>query len=269
MSFWDNFKKNKNLISGHRGFRSIRAENTMAAFKEAIGKCDFIELDVGFSKDGVAIIIHDDTLDRTSNCKSLPEFKSPYNNIDYTYEELLKLDFSSWFIEADPFKTIKRGIVDKKLLKSLDIERIPTLKEVLKLMKGSKILVNVEIKDLEKTPFHKTALKSVVKIIRDEKMEKLTLLSSFNHDYIRDAIEYCPEITIAALQEDENPQNLIQYLRELKVEDYNVDFDILNKEIIDELIKADIRVNVFTVNKQKDKDILFKYGVNSIFTDFL
>jgi len=270
MSFWDNFDKNKKqLIAAHRGFRSVRAENTMAAFKEAIGKCDYIELDVGFSKDGVAIIIHDDTLERTSNCKNISGFNPPYNIIDYTYEELLKLDFSSWFMEKDPLKTIKNGVVTKEFLKSLAIERIPTLKEVLNFLRENNVPINVEIKDLKESPYHDTVLKNVIDIIKDAKMEKLTLLSSYNHDYIREAYLYAPDLTRAILVEDENPKDLVEYLNEVPTKDYNINFDILNKEMIYLLTNAGIRINVFTVNQKKDKEMLFKYGMNSIFTDFL
>ena len=64
MSFWDNFGDKKNLVAAHRGARSLKPENTMSAFKEALDKSDYIELDVGFSKDGVAIIIHDCVVER-------------------------------------------------------------------------------------------------------------------------------------------------------------------------------------------------------------
>ena len=96
MLFWKNFNKN-NLIVAHRGWRSEYPENTLLAFQASLGHCDFIELDVAFTKDGEAVIIHDDTLTHTSNATALSEFSSPYNVSDYTYEQLSKLDMSSWF----------------------------------------------------------------------------------------------------------------------------------------------------------------------------
>ncbi len=135
MGFWENFDKNKKLIVAHRGARSIRPENTMSAFKEAMKNSDFIELDVAFSKDGVPVIIHDNTLERTSNVKEFKEFKKPYRVRDYTYKQLLKLDFGSWFLKDDPFKTIENGTVTVEELKALKTQRILTLDQVLKVFK--------------------------------------------------------------------------------------------------------------------------------------
>ena len=48
MGFWDRFSADE-LIAAHRGYRAVRAENTLSAFEASLGKCDFIELDVAFS----------------------------------------------------------------------------------------------------------------------------------------------------------------------------------------------------------------------------
>jgi len=58
------------LVVGHRGFSGVAPENTVASFKKAmeIG-VDMIELDVHLSKDGQVVVIHDDTLNRTTNGK--------------------------------------------------------------------------------------------------------------------------------------------------------------------------------------------------------
>ena len=151
MGFWENFDKGKKLIAAHRGARSIRPENTMSAFKEAIKSSDFIELDVAFSKDGVPVILHDNTLERTSNVEEFKEFKKPYRLKDYTYKQLLKLDFGSWFMRDDPFKTIEKGIVKIEELKALKTQRILTLDQVLKFLKKHNFPVNIEIKDLSRS----------------------------------------------------------------------------------------------------------------------
>jgi len=269
MGFWENFKKDKKLIVAHRGARSIRPENTISAFKEAIEKSDYIELDVGFTKDGVAVIIHDNTLDRTSNVKDFPEFKKPYKVIDYTYKQLRKLDFGTWFLEEDPFGTIKSGRVDIEELKALKTQKILSLDRVLKFLRKYRFPVNVEIKDATRTPFDKTAVQTIVDIIEDNVMVNYVLLSSFNHKYLRKVHKINSNIDIAALQENEHPRDLVKRLKRLRVRSYHPSFNIADTDLIKNLNNAGIFVNIFTVNDQEDKQKLFNSGAKSVFTDIL
>ncbi len=268
MGFFERFEHDS-LIAAHRGFRAVRAENTMAAFEAAIGRCDFIELDVGFSSDGVPIIIHDDTLERTSNVAEVAGFSPPYTIVEYRYEELLQLDFSSWFIARDPFGMIATGQVNSTELEALPIQRIPTLEEALRFCKQHAMPVNVEIKDMRGTAFDTIAVSQVLSIIQSLEMEEDILLSSFNHHYIAQAKELAPHISRAALQEKEHPENLVNYLRELGTVCYHCDLKIATEGVIRELTDAGVIVNVYTVNSAEEKRRLFSYGVRSVFTDFL
>ena len=270
MNFWDNFKED-NIIFAHRGARSIRAENTMSAFKAALGNCDAIEFDIGFSKDGIPIIIHDDTLERTSNVKKIKEFKKPYNVVDYTYQQLKELDFSSWFIEDDPFNTIEDKLVTRKELESIPIQRILKLEKILKFCKKNNLPVNVEIKDMRGTKFNKTAVIKVIKIIEELKMESLVLISSFNHSYIKQSYKLSPQISTGILEENNHPVNIVKYLNSIPTQSYHPRLSIATKKTIKKVSDAGFFVNIFTVNDSKNlvKDKHFKNGVKGIFTDFL
>ena len=269
MSFWENFDKNKKLIVAHRGARSIRPENTMSAFKEAMKNSDFIELDVAFTKDGVPVIIHDNTLERTSNVKEFKEFKKPYKVKDYTYKQLRKLDFGSWFMRDDPFGTIKNGDVKLEDLKALKTQKILTLDRVLKLLKKHNFPVNIEIKDMSRTPYDKTAVKTIIDLIEKHVMVNLVLLSSFNHKYLRQAFKINPRIDTAALEEKTDSRDLVKRLKRLRVRSYNPALDITNRDLIENLSDAGIFVNIFTVNDKDDKQRLFDEGAKSVFTDRL
>ena len=268
MGFWDTFDKDR-LIAAHRGFRSIRAENTMAAFEASIGRCDFVELDVGFSRDGIPIIIHDDSLKRTSNVAEMEGFLTPYAVVDYSYAELLRLDFSSWFSQKDPFGTIASGGVDKTELEALPVQRIVTLAEVLSFFKQHQMPVNVEIKDMRGTAFDAVATQTVVAIIRETDMEAEVLLSSFNHTYLAEAKALAPHISRAALQEHAHPEDLLMYLKDLGVDCYHCHLKIVTQSLVRELKDASITVNVYTVNTPEEKEQMFSWGVKSVFTDFL
>ena len=244
-------------------------ENTMVAFEHSLNKADYIELDVSFSKDGVAVIIHDDTLIRTSDVKNHSEFEAPYNVVDYTYKELLKLDFSSWFTKDDPFDSIKNNLISKEYLAKLPIQRIVTLEEILEFVKKNNFPVNIEIKDMKKTPFDKVAVKKIVEIVEKRQVENLVLFSSFNHNYMKQLSKLAPNITRAALQEKKHPKNIIQYLKKLNVQGYHCDRELINENIVKQLNENGFFVNAYTVNDPKEKDKLFSFGLKAIFTDFL
>ena len=78
------------LIIGHRGASAVAPENTIAAFREAIeAGADGIEFDVRLTKDGLPVIIHDSTLQRTGRLRS--------RVADLTWSELKTVDVGSWF----------------------------------------------------------------------------------------------------------------------------------------------------------------------------
>ena len=99
------------LVIAHRGFSGVAPENTLAAFRKAIDVgADMFELDVLLSQDEHVVVIHDDTLERTTNGTG--------KVIDHTLAELQALDAGSWF--SPEFAG----------------EPIPTLEDALRLAKG-------------------------------------------------------------------------------------------------------------------------------------
>lgn len=113
---------NKMMVAAHRGDSYSYYENTMEAFLTAIEEgADMIETDVHLTRDLVPVLIHDDTVDRTTDGTGYI--------CDLTYEELCSLNAG--------------GIHD--------IQRIPTLDDFLKLISTKNILLNLEIKEYYKT----------------------------------------------------------------------------------------------------------------------
>ena len=109
------------LVIGHRGFPSKAPENTIPSFFYAIkAGVDYIELDVRRSKDGTLVVIHDETVDRTTDAKGYVS--------QYTVQELRSLDAGRWFS------------------KEYEGTRIPTFEEVLSLASDETSVV-VDIKD--------------------------------------------------------------------------------------------------------------------------
>jgi len=250
MNFLELLKK-PNLIAAHRGDRSQKPENTLSALVSSIGKCDFIEIDVQLTKDLVPVIIHDDTLGRTSNVSKIGRFKDrrPWRVSDFTEEELQSLDFGSWF--------------DHKY------EPILTLEKALSFAKEQYLFLNVEIKDMSKTFADEIVVQTIIDMIKKMQAEHLVLLSSFCHHYLPMCKKRSSEIPTAALQMYKHPSNLIDYLHTLQVDAYHPNDKITNQKTIESLREASFFVNVFTVNKTKRQKQLFDWGVNAVFTDFL
>jgi glycerophosphoryl diester phosphodiesterase len=129
----------KPTIIGHRGAMAYKPENTLISFQKAIELgVDMIELDVRLSKDNHPVIMHDESVYRTTNGKG--------------------------FISNFTLKQIKKLRINKT-------EKVPTLEEAVKLIKG-KCKINIHIKE------HK-AIDKVLEIINNNKIHKDVLISSF------------------------------------------------------------------------------------------
>ncbi|RRS31727.1 MAG: glycerophosphodiester phosphodiesterase [Epsilonproteobacteria bacterium (ex Lamellibrachia satsuma)] len=250
MNFLELLKK-PNLIAAHRGDRSQKPENTLSALESSIGKCDFIEIDVQLTKDLVPVIIHDNTLGRTSNVSKIKKFeeRTPWRVSDFTLEELQSLDFGSWFYH--------------------EYEPILTLKKALLFAKEKHLFLNVEIKDMSGAFADEIVVQIIIDMIKKTKTEHLILLSSFYHPYLPICKKHSPNIPTAALQMYKHPSDLIEYLHALQVDAYHPEDKITNQKTVASLRKAGFFVNVFTVNQTKRQKKLFDWGVNAIFTDFL
>ncbi len=267
MNFFDQFNKN-NIKIAHRGNRSISPENTIETFRQAIGKSDMFEFDVQYTKDFYPIVMHDDSLLRTTNVKEIFKNKNSFNVRDFTLKEIKTLDNVSWFIQNDPFSTIKNQKADIDYLVKLQKNSIATLDEVLAFMKTNNFPANLEIKNSDFFESSKIS-HNIAKKINQYKVSDICLISSFNHNYIRAIKKNNPSFFIAAILEETELLNILEYLKDLQVCAYHVDKSLAIKDTIKLLKENDIFTNVFTVNDKIEKRELFKKGIKGIFTDIL
>lgn len=160
-------------VIGHRGASAIAPENTLSAFERAFRDgADGIELDVTLSKEGVPVVIHDDTLPRTTGTDGWVWSKSIF--------ELKALDAGSWF-----------GT-------SFANERIPTLAETLDLVRG-KGIVNVEIKSSRQADRHggpppRELARAVVAVVDAHADPDAIVVSSFDPRVLRHVSRRAPRL---------------------------------------------------------------------------
>jgi glycerophosphoryl diester phosphodiesterase len=155
-------KKTARKVSliAHRGASGLAPENTLPAVKKALDtSADFIEIDVHQTKDGEVVVIHDPTVDRTTNGTG--------RVADLTLAELKKLDAG---IKHDS---------------SFAGTRIPTLAQVLRAVKGKKKLL-IELKKGEED-YYQGLEENTLRIIREHRAETWCVLQSF-HDPILERI---------------------------------------------------------------------------------
>ncbi len=258
------------LIIAHRGYRSCYPENTLCAFAASIGRSRMIELDVQLSSDGVAVVFHDAHLTRTSNA-ALIAGELGITSLalcDWHLDQLQRLDLGSWFVETDPFGTLRYGTIDRAHLLSLMPQRILTLGELLTWAVACRMPLNIEIKDMRGTRMDSMIVPEVIRAIRIAGAMEQVVLSSFNHYYLQSCRQYAPEVALAALQEGTHPPDLVPYLQSLDVCAYHPEDMLVDAPLVTSLQAAGIRVNVFTVNDAARQRQLFDFGVTGIFTDF-
>ena len=257
------------LNIAHRGARSLAPENTLAAARKGLEVgADMWELDVALTADGVPYLVHDDTLERTSDvAERFPE-RRPWKTFDFTLAEIRQLDFGSWFNKEDPFGQIAAGVVSEADQAGYAGEPAPTLEEALIFTRDHNWRVNVEIKDLSGTPGDDDAVEKVVATIEALGLVDQVLISSFNHSYLTRVKQVNPNIATGALVYRPSPKPPATLLQDLQAQAFNPREGLLQPETIRQLHEQGIMVNVYTVNDEATMRTLIEARAGGIFTDF-
>lgn len=258
----------KVLNIAHRGARSVAPENTLLSAQKGweLG-ADLWELDIAMTSDQDIVVIHDDTLTRTSNAAEIFPNRAPYEVHTFSLAELKSLDFGSWYLKADPFGQIAAGNISKEDQETYKNARIPTLREALEFTKSHQWSVNVEIKDLTGKPGDSVIVEKTVALISELQMENRVIISSFNHSYLERVKKTGAQIATAALVSTPAPDP-IQLLDRLGAKAYNPSLKAENAATFAALRAAGKEINVWTVNDEVTMTRLINMGVTGIITDF-
>ncbi|MHA1520706.1 MAG: glycerophosphodiester phosphodiesterase family protein [Promethearchaeota archaeon] len=135
----------KPLIMAHRGASYLAPENTLIAGELAAewGAVGW-EVDISISLDGVLFLCHDNTLKRTTNVEEIFPDRIDEDVTMYTMEDLRKLDAGSWFVDEDPYNTIRDGYVSQVDAERYRGENIPTLAEVINLTREYNLYLDID-----------------------------------------------------------------------------------------------------------------------------
>jgi glycerophosphoryl diester phosphodiesterase len=226
-------------IFGHRGASGTYPENTMISFIEAerVG-AEGIELDVQLSKDGEIIVIHDETLERTTTGTGWVK--------DHTLKEIRSLDAS--------YKFPDYGVC-----------KVPSLDEVFSWALSNNSLINVELKN-KIIPYEGLEDK-VIQLIRNYRYESRVIISSFNHDSLKRCLKIAPDIEVGVLYKERRSEPWL-YAKKLGATSIHPNFRTVANSTIYKTEQKGVSVRPYTVNKKIDMERLFKVGCSAFITDY-
>jgi glycerophosphoryl diester phosphodiesterase len=231
------------LIVAHRGSSGSAPENTLAAFRLAVDEgADMLELDVRMTRDFFLVVLHDQDIRRTTNGEG--------NVWDFSLQELRAFD---------------AGVRFNARFKG---ERIPTLRQVMELL-PSHVNLNIEMKT-DGEPRQKLALEEAcILAVMEKKLEERTIVSSFDHAYLKRFHHLFPAIRTGALAMPvrdalASPSRLA---RTLGTSAYICSKEQVNAGIVQDAHAHDIPVACYSINTEKDLDRMLKLGVDSVVSD--
>jgi glycerophosphoryl diester phosphodiesterase len=231
------------LFIAHRGVSARYPENTLAAFKGAIDAgAHMIELDVCLSKDRQLVVIHDETVDRTTNGTGAVKA--------LTLDQLARLDAGSWF---DP---------------RFNAERLPTLAQVLDAVKGH-LQVNIEIKPeaFEAEGPADAVERQVLNLVREKSMLDDVLVSSFEWLVLEKLRKLEPVIALGLLSEVSADESLFHWYRRIKGFSWHPDYRVLSRQQVDSLHQLGARVFPYAVDGKIDTRGMLAMGVDGLIVD--
>ncbi|UOQ47517.1 glycerophosphodiester phosphodiesterase [Gracilibacillus caseinilyticus] len=227
------------IIYAHRGASKHAPENTMPAFDLAYKhEADGIETDVQLTKDGVAVLIHDEKLQRTTNGYGFVK--------DYTYDELIQLDAGSW--KSPKFTNTV----------------IPTLEDLLRWNQDKQLKLNIELKN--NVIAYSGLEKTVYQLLQKYSMVKQTVISSFNHDSIAKLKQWSNELDYAFLT-SKRDRNLVPFAQSIHAAGIHIQNRLLSNRLVAEAQQHNLYVAVYTVNLPLSIKRAIRMKCHAMFTD--
>ena len=229
-------------IIAHRGYKKKYPENTLVAFKAAMDAgVPMIELDVMLSRDRKLVVIHDETLERTTNGHG------PVH--DYTLEELKQLDAGSWFHSE------------------FVGQRLPELGEVLELVDG-RVITNIEIKSHAYEPHHPPDAieKQIVDLVKQKKSRNLFLISSFDPNILEQISAMQDPPALALISKKPADGETLKICAQLKVFSWHPDYRVVTPNQVKKMHAAGIRVFPYNVDALRGYRQMLAMKVDGVIT---
>lgn len=250
-AFFVNAETSRPLVIAHRGGAGLFPENTLYAFEQSLKLgADVIELDLRGTLDGALVVIHDSTVDRTTDGSGRIS--------DITLEAAKKLNAGYRFSPDGKTFPFRESNI-----------RIPTLPEVFKALSDARF--NIEMKQ-------DGLVKPLCRLIRERKMTDQVVVASFRQAVLDDFRRECPEIATSA-----GPSEVSSFLamyktglaasyspamQALQTPESVGGVQIVSREFVETARRLNLQVHVWTINETEDMRRMLEFGVHGIMTDY-
>ena len=231
-------------LIGHRGVKNLKPENTLESITKALDLgLECVEIDVKVSKDNIPLLLHDDTLDRTTNGSGLV--------CNFTFDHINHLDAGYFFYKS---KT--------------DI-KVPSLRSVLDLIKRKQKYLNIELKPNKN--YEKLNVVNTLQVINKISYDKI-YFSSFDLSSCITLKETAPYFKCGFLNHDFTKFNINETIDICKKYNFfscGINLNFFSKSIVCQFKENDIQVTVYADNNisKVQAHNLWSNNVISIFTD--
>jgi glycerophosphoryl diester phosphodiesterase len=250
------------LTIGHRGASGYAPEHTFPAYDLALRMgADYIEQDLQLTNDGVLVVLHDETLDRTARG---PEENCTGSVIDKTLEQIKTCEAGSWFNEENPEYAREEYV-------GLEI---PTLEDVFQRY-GSGVNYYIETKNPDEAPgMEEELLRSMDRygLTGPAAERRQVLIQSFSPDSLQKIHALDPLLPLIRLykEEEEDSGTIGEDLDEAQT--YAVGIgpskDDVDRSLVSEAHARSLDVHPYTVNEEQEMEELISLGVDGMFTNF-
>lgn len=242
------------LIVAHRGASALAPENTLAAFRRAVDDgADGIEFDVRLAKDGVAVVFHDPTLNRTA----LRDGRIA----NYTSAELGNIDVGSWFNKMAP-----RGSNPE-----YSRQTVSSLAETLEFLKEFTGMVYIELKcrDSEVAAL----VEAVCRACGGSPLMGRIIVKSFKMAVIPRVRLLCPGLRTAALFAPKimtilrKEEHLVKIAEEFGASELSIHYSLATQKLMEKAGNRGLPVTIWTADNPRWVKRAIKIGLNAIITN--
>jgi glycerophosphoryl diester phosphodiesterase len=238
-------REHRPLAVAHRGHSIAYPENTLEAYRKAIDlEVEMIECDVNITRDGKLVMMHDPTLDRTTNGAGRVSAA--------TWEEIQRLD------AGGKFKPEFAGA------------RVPTTEETLLLFKETGTLSCFEVKGADGDESNRIALELVELFVKHNMLDK-AFLSSYHHECLHLAMSKCSELLLGPERlPDDAPADPPEAVRQAKAFSAPVlqhQYTVLTADVVRALHENEIAVWSWTTNDEPSMVFSIEVGADALMSD--
>lgn len=242
------------LVIAHQGGEKLRPDNTMLAFQHAVDLgVDMLEMDIHGTSDGELVVMHDETVDRTTNGSGLIK--------EMSYAEIRELDAAYHWPHHD--------LEGERSYRGQGVQ-VPALRELFAAFPN--MPMNIEIKQVEPSivpPF--------CDLLHEYDMMDKVLVASFDPATLENFRDICPDVATSGTEPEIRNFFILNtlfmssaytpYVEAFQVPEYSGDLHVLTRRFIQGAQQRNVEVHAWTIDEQEDMERLIALGIDGIITN--